>query len=60
MTCCRTCPRRPSCRVPGELNRFHTVARRLEQEQREPLLRERLHYFVNHQDCLVEAGYVTL
>lgn len=60
MTPCRTCPRHPSCRVPGELNRFHAVVRRLEQEQREPLLRERLHYFVNHQDCLVEAGYVSL
>lgn len=60
MTRCRSCPRRPICRVPDDLHRFHALERRLEQEQRDPALRERLHYYVNHQDCLVEAGYVTL
>lgn len=57
---CRSCPRSRTCRVPGELDRFNSVVHRLEEEERAPLLRQRLHYFMDHQDCLVEAGYASL
>jgi hypothetical protein len=46
--------------VPGDLARFHAVAHRLEQEQRAPRLRDRLRFFTERGDCLVEAGYVDL
>lgn len=60
MSHCRTCPRRQSCRVPGDLLRFGEVAQRLEQQHRNPLLQQRLHYYMDRPDCLVEAGYVDL
>jgi len=60
MSQCRCCPKQSACRVPRELLRFDSVAHRLEQESRQPLLQERLHHYMNHQQCLVEAGYVDL
>lgn len=57
---CRNCPHHAACRVPGDLARFDAVAHRLEQEQRAPRLRERLHYYMDRADCLVDAGYVDL
>lgn len=60
MTPCHSCHHRPGCRVPGDLARFHAVAHRLEQEQRAPRLRDRLRFFTERGDCLVEAGYVDL
>lgn len=60
MSQCRNCPHHLACRVPGDLARFDAVAHRLEREQRAPHLRERLHYYVDRSDCLVEAGYVDL
>lgn len=60
MSQCRNCPHRQSCRVPGDLIRFDAVAHRLEEQQRAPLLRERLHYYVDRRDCLVAAGFVDL
>lgn len=60
MSQCRTCPHRLACRVPGDLMRFNAVANRLEEQQRAPLLRERLHYYVDRRDCLVDAGFVDL
>jgi hypothetical protein len=41
-----------------DLARFDHVAHRLEAQHRAPALRERLHYYVNHVGCLVEAGFV--
>ncbi|NFV80636.1 hypothetical protein [Magnetospirillum aberrantis] len=58
MKCCATCPHRISCRVPGDLLRFGEVAHRLEQQHRSPLLQQRLHYYMDRPDCLVDAGYV--
>lgn len=58
MKCCATCSHRISCRVPGDLLRFGEVAHRLEQQHRSPLLQQRLHYYMDRPDCLVDAGYV--
>lgn len=58
MTRCRTCPRRTACRVPADLIRFDSVAHRLEEQHRAPLLQQRLHYYMDQGECLVEAGYV--
>ncbi|MGE5517962.1 MAG: hypothetical protein ACM31D_19335 [Bacteroidota bacterium] len=60
MSQCRSCPRRSACRVPADLDRFHAVAHRLEQEHRAPNLSQRLRYYTDRGDCLVEAGYVDL
>lgn len=57
---CNRCQRQSSCRVPRDMGRFETVAHRLEQDASQPLLRERLHFFLSHSDCLVDAGFVTL
>ncbi|HLO77460.1 MAG TPA: hypothetical protein VK196_13475 [Magnetospirillum sp.] len=58
MNTCHACRQRHGCRVPRDLARFHTVSLRLEEQQRNPLLRDRLRHFVERSDCLVEAGYV--
>lgn len=58
MKSCHACPRRLSCRVPSDLRRFGEVAHRLEQQHRAPLLQERLHYYMDRPDCLVDAGLV--
>lgn len=55
---CLACARQAACRVPRELHRFSIVAHRLEQEHRDPALQERLRFFVERADCLVEAGYI--
>lgn len=60
MSQCRNCSHRLTCRVPGDLMRFDAVAHRLEREQRAPLLRQRLNYYMESPDCLVAAGYVDL
>lgn len=57
---CRFCPKQASCRVPRELSRFDAVAHRLESEHRHPLLQQRMHYYIDRSDCLVEAGCVDL
>lgn len=57
---CANCPHRLSCRVPGDLVRFGEVASRLQQQHRNTLLQERLHYYMDRSDCLVDAGYVDL
>ncbi len=57
---CHACPRSLNCRVPGELARFGEVAHRLATQRRNPLLQQRLHYYMEHPGCLVEAGMVEL
>lgn len=54
---CLSCPRLGQCRVPHDLARFDRVVHRLEQQDRAPLLRDRLHHYMR-SDCLVEAGVV--
>lgn len=60
MKACALCRNKSQCRVPRDMLRFDTVAHRLEGEDRNPLLRQRLRYYVDTSECLVEAGFARL
>ncbi|MBC7953766.1 MAG: hypothetical protein H7Z12_18360 [Rhodospirillaceae bacterium] len=60
MSQCLCCPKQSACRVPRDLKRFDAVAHRLEDEHRQPMLQQRLHHYLEHAHCLVDAGYVDL
>lgn len=57
---CVSCPWLCDCRVPNDLARFDKVMHRLDEQHRNPLLRDRLHHYLQSERCLVEAGCVTL
>lgn len=57
---CENCPFAHKCRVPHDLNRFSRVCLRLEQQGREDLLQQRLRYYLETGDCLVDRGHVDL
>lgn len=57
---CAICRKQAQCRVPRDMIRFDRVMHRLEEEERSPLLRQRLHYYVDTSECLVEAGFAVV
>ncbi len=60
MTKCQHCEHKHHCRVPGDLQRFSRVIDWLSEDGRAPNLQQRLRYYVDKPDCLVEAGCVDL
>lgn len=54
---CQYCAR---CRVPGDLPRLERVCGRLEREGRQDHLVERLHSYLDSEQCPVATGCVDL
>ncbi len=57
---CVSCPKLPLCRVPRDMQVMDKVVHRLDEERRTGALRDRLHHYLDTDQCLVECGCVEL
>jgi hypothetical protein len=56
MKICETCANGTMCHVPGALDMFERVLRRLDGERRAFVLQDKLKSYLHRADCLVSSG----
>jgi len=56
MKICEACANAALCHVPGALDMFARVLRRLDDESRAHVLQDKLKKYLHRADCLVATG----